>query len=38
MIERVFRKFYNTSVVRTAKKQGMKVGKNVRFLGSHNWK
>lgn len=37
MIERVFRKFYNTSVVRTAKKQGMKVGKNVRFLGSHNF-
>lgn len=37
MIERVFRKLYNTAVVRTAKKQGMKVGKNVRFLGNHNF-
>lgn len=37
MIERVFRKLYNTAVIRTAKKQGMKVGKNVRFLGNHNF-
>lgn len=37
MIERIFRKLYNRAVVRTAIKQGMKVGKNVRFLGNHNF-
>lgn len=37
MIERIFRKLYNKAVLRTAIKQGMKVGKNVRFLGNHNF-
>ena len=37
MIERIFRKLYNKAVLRTAIKQGMKIGKNVRFLGNHNF-
>lgn len=37
MIERILRRIYNKAVVRTAIHQGMRIGKNVRFLGNHNF-